>query len=76
MQVCKWGNSLAIRLPAVVIEELGLKEGDRIEIHVAGKRKFEVSRDRKVEEALARIRKLQRPFPPDFKFNRQEANER
>jgi antitoxin component of MazEF toxin-antitoxin module len=28
MQVAKWGNSLAVRLPAVVIEALRLKEGD------------------------------------------------
>lgn len=28
VQVAKWGNSLAIRLPAAVVEALGLKEGD------------------------------------------------
>ena len=36
MQVSKWGNSLAIRLPAAVVEALELKEGDDIEIRVAG----------------------------------------
>ena len=41
MQVAKWGNSLAVRLPAIVVEALGLKEGDEIEIHVAdGRRCF------------------------------------
>jgi hypothetical protein len=30
MQVSKWGNSLAIRLPAAVVEALKLKEGDSI----------------------------------------------
>ena len=34
MQVAKWGNSLAVRLPAAVVEALELKEGDDIEIHV------------------------------------------
>ncbi|MEY4651672.1 MAG: hypothetical protein RI884_253, partial [Pseudomonadota bacterium] len=34
MQVSKWGNSLAVRLPAAVIEAMGLKEGDDIEIQV------------------------------------------
>jgi len=29
MQVAKWGNSLAIRLPAAVVEALELKEGIR-----------------------------------------------
>ena len=33
MQVAKWGNSLAIPLPATVVEALGLKEGDEIEVH-------------------------------------------
>ncbi len=30
MRVVKWGNSLAIRLPATVVEVLDLKEGDEI----------------------------------------------
>ena len=76
MQVAKWGNSLAIRLPQTVVEVLKLKEGDDIEIIVAGTRQFEVSRDRKREEALARLRALRRPLPPGFKFDREEANER
>ena len=38
MQVAKWGNSLAIRLPRSVVDILGLKEGDSIEIHVADRR--------------------------------------
>ena len=76
MRVSKWGNSLAVRLPAAVVEALKLKEGDRVEIQVAGSREFGIARDRRVEEALQRIRKMRRPFPPDFKFDRLEANER
>ena len=30
MQVSKWGNSLAVRLPAAVVEALELKDGDQI----------------------------------------------
>lgn len=44
MQVAKWGNSLAVRLPAAVVEALELKEGDSIEIHVAGARSFGVAK--------------------------------
>ncbi len=44
MQVSKWGNSLAVRLPAVVIEALGLKEGDDIELHVEGARSLPSAR--------------------------------
>jgi antitoxin MazE len=76
MQVSKWGNSLAVRLPATVVEALKLKEGDEIEIRIAGKRKFEVARDGAVEEALRSMRRLRRPLPPGFKFDRLEANER
>jgi antitoxin MazE len=76
MRVAKWGNSLAVRLPAEVVSALNLKEGDEIEIRAAGERVFEAARDRAKEEALARIRKLRRPLPPGFKFNRIEANER
>lgn len=76
MQVARWGNSLAVRLPAVVVEALNLKEGDQITIHVAGKRDFAVSRDRSRERAIEGLRKLRRPFPPDFKFDREEANAR
>jgi antitoxin component of MazEF toxin-antitoxin module len=28
MRVAKWGNSLAVRLPASVVDALELKEGD------------------------------------------------
>ncbi|HLY15725.1 MAG TPA: AbrB/MazE/SpoVT family DNA-binding domain-containing protein [Bryobacteraceae bacterium] len=76
MRVSKWGNSLAVRLPGAVVEALDLKAGDQIEIIVAGKREFEVARDRSVEKALARIRQLRRRLPPGFRFDRQEANAR
>ena len=76
MQVAKWGNSLAVRLPAAVVEALELKEGDEIEIRIARRREFEVSRDHSVDEALKSMRRLRRPLPPGFKFDRLEANER
>jgi antitoxin MazE len=76
MQVSKWGNSLAIRLPRTVVEALKLKEGDEIEITIAGTRRFEVSRDRRREQALRRLHALKRPLPPGFRFDRDEANER
>jgi antitoxin MazE len=76
MQVAKWGNSLAVRLPAAVVEALDLKEGDQIEIRIAGDREFDVRRDRSREKALARLRRLRRPLPPGFSFDRDEANGR
>ena len=43
MHVSKWGNSLAIRLPAAVVEVLELKEGDEIEITGADSRRFNIA---------------------------------
>lgn len=34
MQVARWGNGLAIRLPAAIVEALSLNEGDQVEIPV------------------------------------------
>ncbi len=76
MQVSRWGNSLAVRLPSAVVEALELKEGDDIEIRIAGDRTFEVKRDRSKERAIARLRRLRRALPPGFTFSREEANER
>jgi antitoxin MazE len=76
MRVAKWGNSLALRLPASVVEALSLVEGDQIEIRIAGRHEFEVARDRSAENAMERIRRLQRPLPRGFKFDRLEANDR
>jgi antitoxin MazE len=76
MQVAKWGNSLAVRIPSAVVEALDLKEGEDIEITIAGRRGFEISRDRRREKALEQMRRLRRPLPPGFKFDRLKANER
>jgi len=76
MRISKWGNSLAVRLPAVVVEALDLKEGDEIEISIAGKRDFKVARDRSKERALEQLRRMKWSFPPDFKFSREEIHER
>jgi antitoxin MazE len=76
MQVAKWGNSLAVRLPSAVVKALKLKEGDQIEIRIAGGRDFEIQRDRSKENALARLREMRRSLPAGFSFSREEANER
>ena len=76
MRVAKWGNSLAIRVPAAVAEALELKEGDEVEVRLAGDRTFEIDRDRSRERALARLRQFRWKLPPDWKFDRDEANAR
>lgn len=76
MQVSRWGNSLAVRLPAAVVEALDLKEGEQIEIHVAGERSLEVARTPGVRELLVRLRKYRGRLPEDFRFDRLEAHGR
>jgi antitoxin MazE len=76
MKIAKWGNSLALRLPAAVVEALKLKEGDEIEVHVAGARDFEVARKPGRAELLKRLRAFRGRLPPDFRFDRDEANAR
>lgn len=76
MQVAKWGNSLAVRLPSAVVEALRLKEGDEIEIQVAGARLFEIQKRPAVRELLKQLRKFRGRLPANFKFDRLEAHER
>lgn len=76
MQVSKWGNSLAVRLPAAVVEALELREGDEIEIHIADKRELAVARKPGRAELLKRLRAFRGRLPADFKFDRDEANAR
>jgi antitoxin MazE len=52
MQVAKWGNSLAVRLPATVVEALNLKPGDNIDIHVTGDRAFAIEKAPGARELL------------------------
>ena len=76
MQVSKWGNSLAIRIPASVAEALKLKEGDDIEVVVADTRMFAIRRQSSRDELLAQLKPYRGRLPADFMFDRDEANER
>ena len=76
MKFAKWGNSIAIRVPAEVVAKLGINPGEEAQINVTGEFSFEVKRDRRRQEALEAIRKLRRPLPPGYKFNREEIHDR
>lgn len=76
MQVSKWGNSLAIRLPAAVVEALQLHAGDDIEVVIADERILQVKRKPGREAMLARLRQFRGKLPADFTFDRDEANAR
>jgi antitoxin MazE len=76
MQVAKWGNSLAVRFPASLVQALNLKEGEEIELHLLGERSLAVARKDTPEQMLERLRALRGRLPADFHFDRQEIQER
>jgi antitoxin MazE len=81
MQIGKWGNSLAVRLPGSLVQELGIAEGDEIEL-VPTSKKTKAPITLTVKPApskLDRLRSMRRyraPFPTGFSFDREEANAR
>ena len=76
MRVANWGNSLAVRLPASVVEALDLKAGDEIELTASSTRSFEVSKKLSRKEVIERLKTFRGSLPADFKFDREEANAR
>lgn len=79
MQIGRWGNSLAVRLPKELVARFGLKEGE--ELDTTGlEQTLEAERVSQRllarEEALRRIAETRWKLPPDWKFDREEANSR
>ena len=75
MQVAKWGNSLAVRLPAGLVREMGLKEGDRIELAPASDH-LVVRRMPSTAEVLADLRRFRGRLPASGRLTRDDANDR
>jgi antitoxin MazE len=76
MKISRWGNSLAVRLPAAVVDALELHEGDEIELRVVDRSELEVTRKPSRDELVERLRAYRGRLPADFKFDRDEANAR
>ena len=76
MRVSKWGNSLAVRLPKALVNDLDLKAGDRLEIVSAKPGHLAVARDQSRLRAIERMRARALPIPDDYAFDRDEANAR
>jgi antitoxin MazE len=77
MQLGKWGRSLAVRIPSALVDELALKEGDSIDMDVLGaalRSAQEAAVRARRAAALEEIRKGRITLPPDWKFDRDEAN--
>jgi antitoxin MazE len=76
MKFAKWGNSIAIRIPADVVAKLGISPNEEAQIKVTGDNTFEVTRDRRREEAIKKLRTMRFALPDDYVFNREELHER
>jgi antitoxin MazE len=76
MKVVKWGNSLAVRLPSALVTELSLKAGDDVEFRVIKANQYDAGKTMSREEALERLAAFRYTLPADYKFDREEANER
>ena len=82
MKVEKLRDGLAVALPEDVVEALGLKPGDEIDMSVIGQtpathaqfRRKLSAEDR--EAVIAKIRAMAQPLPEGYKFDREEANRR
>ena len=75
VQVARWGNSLAVRLPADLVRELGLKEGDKIDL-VKDDGQVKVRRLPRAEEVLAGLRRLRGRLAAADRLSRDDAHER
>ena len=76
MKVAKWGNSLAVRLPADLVAAMGLEAGDDIQITATKPRGFDIARPLSRDELIEDLRQFRGMIPSDFKFDRDEAHER
>lgn len=74
LKVAKWGNSLAIRLPARMVKDLEIREGDLLERDVLAIRKGLPKLT--PEQAAEGIRAMQRQMPDDWKVDRNDPDMR
>ena len=72
MQVAKWGNSLAVRLPAELVRELGLKEGDQIDL-VKDDGRVRVRRLARADEVLTGLRRFRGKLSAAERLSRRKA---
>jgi len=81
MQVAKWGNSLAVRLPVSLVKTLNIADGDELQLLPAPATLGQtvtvlVERQASKLDKLRDARRFRAPWPTDFAFDRDEANAR
>lgn len=78
MQVERFGKRLAVELPDELVARFRLREGDEIDSAAIEKalEAHQREAEKRREEAIKQIRENPFPLPPDWKFDREEANSR
>lgn len=76
MRVSKWGDSLAVRLPKELVEAMALKSGDELDVVATENGRCELVKHDKAQEFLDALKAFRFDLPPDYKFDREEANSR
>ena len=81
-QISRWGNSLAVRIPKGVAEEMGLQEGDDVAVEYSRRgRELVISKTalpltpEQQARVLDDLETLRRRLQIDVAFDRDEANE-
>ncbi len=76
MRIFKFGDGLGVCIPQAIVDELGLKEGDDIAVRVGTDRNFELTTADARSKAFERIKAFKLQLPPDWVFDRDDANSR
>ena len=76
MLVSRWGNSLGVRLPRVLVDNLDLKPGDELEVVASTATRIVVAKDDRRARAVDRMRGRAWPVPEGYAFDRDDANAR
>lgn len=76
MKFAKWGNSIAVRIPAEVVAKLKISPNEEVQIEVTGEDSFQVRRDRSRQNAIEELRRLRIVVPDNYVFDRNEIYDR
>ena len=76
MKIARLDQDLVVRLSDDIVDALDLKEGDEVAVFKIDEHKPSAYQEQEINEALEAIRKLRKPLPPGWRFDREEANAR
>ncbi|RZL55676.1 MAG: hypothetical protein EOP65_09350 [Sphingomonas sp.] len=75
MKLTKTSDGYIVKVPDEVVASLGLHDGDDVNFAKSGVITLAVTEEQR-ERALEDMKRLARPLPPGYKFDREEANAR